>query len=149
MQNVGTYDGATLVKASGMRIVVVNLNYRVGPYGFLVSKEVAQGGSLNNGLKDQRFALRWIKRHINKFGGDPMHVVLGGSSAGAASVTLQLAAYGGKDEVSSMPLLPNPSRLPRYVRLKSLNISTVSLSIVPTAQPATQCPKTLLHASAP
>ncbi|KAL8772926.1 MAG: hypothetical protein Q9209_001946 [Squamulea sp. 1 TL-2023] len=95
--NAGTYNGVSLVKASRMQIVVVNLNYRVGPYGFLASEEIRRGGSLNNGLKDQRQALRWIKEHISKFGGNPNHVVLGGSSAGAASVTLQLAAYGGKD----------------------------------------------------
>ena len=36
--------------------------------------------------------------NASQFGGDPGHVTLGGSSAGAASVTLQLTAYGGKDE---------------------------------------------------
>ncbi|KAL8906199.1 MAG: hypothetical protein Q9207_002167 [Kuettlingeria erythrocarpa] len=74
------------------------MNYRVGPHGFLASEEVRKSGSTNNGLKDQRQALHWIKEHISKFGGNPDHVVLGGSSAGAASVTLQLVAYGGKDE---------------------------------------------------
>ncbi|KAI4272343.1 MAG: hypothetical protein L6R38_006641 [Xanthoria sp. 2 TBL-2021] len=98
VSNAGTYNGASLIKASGMQIVVVNLNYRVGPHGFLASDEVRKEGSLNNGLKDQRQALRWVKDHIRKFGGNPNHVVLGGSSAGAASVTLQLAAYGGKDD---------------------------------------------------
>ena len=37
--------------------MVVNFNYRVGPYGFLASREVLKGGSINNGLKDQRKAL--------------------------------------------------------------------------------------------
>ncbi|KAL8688892.1 MAG: hypothetical protein Q9218_005309 [Villophora microphyllina] len=97
VQNSGTYNAAPLVKASGMQIVVVNINYRVGVHGFLAGEEVRKGGSLNNGLKDQRHALHWIKAHITKFGGNPDHVVLGGSSAGAASVTLQLAAYGGRD----------------------------------------------------
>ena len=64
--NAGTYDGASLIRASGMQILVVNLNYRVGPHGFLASDEVRKDGSLNNGLKDQRQALRWIKDHIRK-----------------------------------------------------------------------------------
>ncbi|KAL8659546.1 MAG: hypothetical protein Q9202_007075 [Teloschistes flavicans] len=98
VQNDGTYNAAPLVRASGMQIVVVNINYRVGPHGFLASEEIRKGGSLNNGLKDQRYALHWIKAHISQFGGNPDHVVLGGSSAGAASVTLQVAAYGGKDD---------------------------------------------------
>ncbi|KAL9008748.1 MAG: hypothetical protein Q9173_006157, partial [Seirophora scorigena] len=98
VQNPGSYSGASLIKASGMKLLVVNLNYRVGPHGFLASEEIRAGGSLNNGLKDQRQALQWVKEHISKFGGNPHHVVLGGSSAGAASITLQLAAYGGRDE---------------------------------------------------
>lgn len=52
----------------------------------------------NNGLRDQRKALEWVQRHIASFGGNPNHVVLGGSSAGAASITLHLAAYGGRDD---------------------------------------------------
>ncbi|KAL8706910.1 MAG: hypothetical protein Q9201_000070 [Fulgogasparrea decipioides] len=98
VQNGGAYNATSLIKASGMRIVVVNLNYRVGPHGFLASEEVRKGGSLNNGLKDQKYALHWVKEHISNFGGNPDHVVLGGASAGAASVTLQLAAYGGKGQ---------------------------------------------------
>ncbi|KAJ9631956.1 hypothetical protein H2203_000357 [Taxawa tesnikishii (nom. ined.)] len=81
-----------------MNIVVVNFNYRVGPYGFLASQEVVKGGSINNGLKDQRKALQWVQKYISKFGGNPKHVVMGGDSAGAASVNLQLTAYGGRND---------------------------------------------------
>ncbi|QIW98121.1 hypothetical protein AMS68_003639 [Peltaster fructicola] len=86
------YNGTGLIEASGDNIVVVNFNYRVGPYGFLASKEVSAGGAINNGLLDQRKALKWVQKYITNFGGDPGHVVLGGDSAGAASVTLQLTA---------------------------------------------------------
>ena len=92
------YNGTSLVLASSRNIVVVTFNYRVGPYGFLASEEIEKGGSLNNGLKDQRRALHWVQDHITKFGGDPNHVVMGGASAGAASVTLQLAAYSGRND---------------------------------------------------
>lgn len=78
--------------------MVISINYRVSAYGFLASSEVEKDGSLNNGLKDQRMALQWIHDHIAKFGGDPGHVVLGGSSAGGGSVTLQLAAYNGRND---------------------------------------------------
>ena len=91
-------NGTAIVKASGMNMIVVSISYRVGPYGFLASKEIEDAASLNNGLKDQRKALRWVQEHIAKFGGDPARVTLGGASAGAASVTLQLAAYGGRDD---------------------------------------------------
>lgn len=92
------YNGSGLIKASGMNIVVVNFNYRVGPYGFLASKEVLAGGSVNNGLKDQRKALEWMQKYISRFGGDPQHVTMGGDSAGAASIALHLTAYGGRDD---------------------------------------------------
>lgn len=92
------FNGSGLVLASDMNIVVITFNYRVGPYGFLASKEVLEGGSINNGLKDQRKALEWVNKHISKFGGDPGHVVLSGDSAGAASINLHLTAYGGRDD---------------------------------------------------
>lgn len=92
------YNGTGLVLASDKNIIVVNFNYRVGPYGFLASQEVLDGGSVNNGLKDQRKALQWVQKYIEKFGGDPRKVTLAGDSAGAASVNLQLTAYGGRDD---------------------------------------------------
>ena len=67
----------------------MTLNYRVGPYGFLASE---QHGISNNGLRDQRKALEWVQRHISQFGGNPDHVVLGGASAGAASIAYHMMA---------------------------------------------------------
>lgn len=94
------YNGADLIEAGDDGIIVVNFNYRVGPYGFLASKEIVANSSLslNNGLKDQRQALKWVQKHIREFGGDPNHVTLGGASAGGGSVVLQLTAYGGRDD---------------------------------------------------
>ncbi|PTU23806.1 hypothetical protein P175DRAFT_0496936 [Aspergillus ochraceoroseus IBT 24754] len=92
------YNGTGLIQAANMGIVVVNFNYRVGPYGFLSGAEVSKDGSLNNGLKDQIQVLKWVQEYISNFGGDPNHVVIGGASAGAASVTLLLSAYGGRDD---------------------------------------------------
>ncbi|KAJ5628323.1 Carboxylesterasetype B [Penicillium lividum] len=92
------YNGSGLIQAAGHNIVVVTFNYRVGPFGFLASEEVSQGASLNNGLKDQLKALEWVQKHISQFGGDPDHVVIGGDSAGGASVTFLLSAYGGRDD---------------------------------------------------
>ena len=60
------YNGTDLIDAAGGSMVVVNFNYRVGPYGFLASEEIVQNDSLslNNGLKDQRQLLKWVKAHI-------------------------------------------------------------------------------------
>ncbi|KAL4784263.1 Alpha/Beta hydrolase protein [Aspergillus varians] len=92
------YNGAGLIQASDMGIVVVTFNYRVGPYGFLSGSEILKGGSVNNGLKDHLQVLKWVQKHIREFGGDPDHVVIGGDSAGAGSVTILLSAYGGQDD---------------------------------------------------
>ncbi|XP_059483675.1 venom carboxylesterase-6-like isoform X2 [Neocloeon triangulifer] len=65
-------------------VVLVTINYRVGPLGFLSFGDDVLPG--NNGLKDQVEALRWVKRHIELFGGDPDNVTLVGLSAGGSSV---------------------------------------------------------------
>ena len=60
----------------------MTINYRLGPLGFL-----ALGGrddiTGNQGLKDQLMALRWIKKNIASFGGDPNRITIAGGSAGA------------------------------------------------------------------
>jgi para-nitrobenzyl esterase len=73
-------------------LVVVSVNYRLGVLGFISHPALpaAHNGSL--GLEDQREALRWVKRNIAAFGGDPANVTLAGESAGAASVCMQLLA---------------------------------------------------------
>ncbi|PPJ52249.1 hypothetical protein CBER1_10523 [Cercospora berteroae] len=93
------YNGSGIIQAAEYDAVVVLFNYRVGPYGFLASKEIVEGNAgINNGLKDQRKALQWVQKYISHFGGNPEHVVVGGASAGAQSVSLQVTAYGGRDD---------------------------------------------------
>ncbi len=71
-------------------VVVVSLNYRLGPLGFLVLPELAAESpnrvSGNYGLLDQIAALKWVQEHIGAFGGDPGNVTIVGWSAGSASV---------------------------------------------------------------
>ena len=74
-------DGTRLA-AGG--VVVVSLNYRVGPEGFMV----IDGAAPNRGLLDQVAALHWVRDNIASFGGDPHNVTVFGESAGAASVAM-------------------------------------------------------------
>jgi para-nitrobenzyl esterase len=85
--DIAVYDGANLA-ATGL--VVVTINYRVGPFGFLalpqLTAESDHHSSGNYGLLDQIAALHWVSNNIEDFGGDPHHVTIWGWSAGAVSV---------------------------------------------------------------
>ena len=94
----GHTNGSALIEASGKNIITVSMTYRAGAFGFLASNEVRDRGDLNNGLRDQRAALRWVQNNIRQFGGDPHHVTVGGQSAGAGSVLQHLVANNGSDE---------------------------------------------------
>ncbi|KAK4223737.1 lipase 4 [Podospora fimiseda] len=93
----GTVDMSGFIGGSGSGIVVVGVQYRLGAFGFLASPEVKSKGVLNAGLLDQRFALEWVQRHIEKFGGDRERVTLHGLSAGGGSLLLHAVWTGGKD----------------------------------------------------
>ncbi|KAG7143219.1 Para-nitrobenzyl esterase like protein [Verticillium longisporum] len=88
---------ASEIAADG-NVVVVQINYRVGMYGFLHSKEALAGGSLNAGIKDMLKALEWVQKNIHNFGGNPDQVVLDGISAGGSAVGLLIAANTGSEK---------------------------------------------------
>ncbi|KAJ7146722.1 Alpha/Beta hydrolase protein [Mycena epipterygia] len=90
------YNGEDVINQSNRGIVLVIIQYRLGVFGFLPGAEVKKNGALNAGLLDQDFALRWVNRHINKFGGDPSKVTIWGESAGAGSILQQVVANNGK-----------------------------------------------------
>jgi len=80
------YDGATLVHEGD--VVVVGVNYRLGPLGFMYCDGLSDG---QMGLQDMIAAMRWVAAHIVAFGGDPGEITLMGQSAGAHSTLSMLA----------------------------------------------------------
>jgi len=86
------YDGRRL---AGKGVVLVTINYRLGVLGFLAGVD---GAVPNVGLHDQVAALRWVKKHIGRFGGDANNVTVFGESAGAASVASLLGTRVRRDE---------------------------------------------------
>ncbi|PHH65379.1 hypothetical protein CDD81_2483 [Ophiocordyceps australis] len=91
-----TYDPSSWINTNDNGFVVVEMQYRLGAFGYLASPHIKEKGRLNAGLLDQRFALEWVQRHIEKFGGDPSRVTVGGESSGAASAVYQAMAFGGQ-----------------------------------------------------
>lgn len=83
---VDIYDGAWLSEHGPA--VIVTINYRLGPLGFLAHPKVGSG---NYALLDQLAALRWVQENAASFGGDASNVTLFGESAGAIN-TLSLLA---------------------------------------------------------
>jgi para-nitrobenzyl esterase len=84
------YDPARLAERGDL--VVVTVNYRLGNLGFMGFPGLADGGAF--GLEDQQAALRWVRRNIAAFGGDPRNVTVAGESGGAHSVCGLLASPG-------------------------------------------------------
>lgn len=71
-------------------VILASFNYRLGVLGFLcLGIKEAPG---NAGLKDQVAALKWIKKNIIAFGGDPDNVTIFGESAGATSTSFLVAS---------------------------------------------------------
>jgi para-nitrobenzyl esterase len=96
---VVVYDGSRLAQSAN--VVVVTLNYRLGPFGYVGHRELSRtsgyGASGNYAYMDQIQALKWVQRNIADFGGNPGNVTLSGHSAGATSVWILLTSPLSKD----------------------------------------------------
>lgn len=84
------YDGSKL--ALNGHVVVVTFNYRVNLIGFLSHPALDSEGHLfsNYGLLDNQFALKWVKRNIAAFGGDPNNVLIFGQSGGSRNTASEV-----------------------------------------------------------
>ncbi len=107
------YDGYNFVEENN-NIVLVTIAYRIGILGFLdlsyLPDSEGYERSQNLGLLDQICALRYIKRNIKSFGGDPNNITIFGESAGGGSVSL-------------LPLIPEAKGLFRRVIAESGSVA--------------------------
>jgi len=88
------YDGENL--ATKGDVVVVTIQYRLGPLGWLAHEALAAGDADKSsgmlGHLDQIAALKWVQRNVAKFGGDASRVTIFGESAGGVSVCSLVAS---------------------------------------------------------
>ena len=86
---------AALSYHDGNPVILVNINYRLGLFGFMSCSDLfsEQKQTLQHekplgvvGLDDQRQAFRWVHDHIAGFGGDPFNITVFGESAGGGAV---------------------------------------------------------------
>jgi para-nitrobenzyl esterase len=86
------YDASRLAEVG--KTVVVTINYRLGLFGWLANPALDAEGHpfANYGVLDQQLALKWVKRNIAAFGGDPGNVTLGGQSAGSIDTEASVAS---------------------------------------------------------
>jgi para-nitrobenzyl esterase len=94
------YDGTALATRSDVVVVVVQ--YRLGPMGWFYHPAVQTGGadkytdSGNFGTLDHAQALKWVRKNIDAFGGDPHNVTITGESAGGHNVMNMVVSPLGK-----------------------------------------------------
>ena len=87
------FDGSEL---AGQGVILITINYRLGPFGFLahplLASESKHGSAGNYGLLDKIAALKWVQNNVAAFGGDPSNVTIFGQSAGSQSVCALMAS---------------------------------------------------------
>ena len=93
------YDGSTLARRHNL--IVVTVNYRLGPLGFFRHASLHDGvtyeeESGNFAILDLIRSLHWVRENVASFGGDPENVTIFGESAGARNVLMLLAAPGAQ-----------------------------------------------------
>ena len=94
------YDFSGLVKSQNL--IVVSINYRLGPFGWfshpaIQDKQSGLDKTSNFGTLDIIKALEWVKKNIEKFGGDPTNITIFGESAGGHNVLSLLVAPQAKN----------------------------------------------------
>ncbi|MFB7176619.1 carboxylesterase/lipase family protein [Streptomyces sp. NPDC056257] len=121
------YSGETFARDGDL--VVVTVNYRLGPLGYLYFGEDGAGG--NFWFTDQLAALRWVRDNIARFGGDPDNITLAGQSGGAFSVAaLAGARPTGRPLFRRAILQSPPLGLQIPTRAESLQRSAAYLEIL-------------------
>lgn len=107
------FDGTDL---SRRNVVTVFANYRVGVLGYLTHDDILKdnGRDGNFGLDDQILALKWVKAHIDDFGGDPENITVMGQSAGAMSIQYMVLNKANQGLFKRAIMMSGAGLFPRF-----------------------------------
>jgi len=139
------FDGERIASRG---VILVSVSYRLNVFGFLAHPELTAEDPehpTNFGLLDQQAGIKWVKRNIANFGGDPDNITIFGQSAGGWSILAQMCSphndglfqRGIIESIGGMrPLMPTARSMPsRDLHdaeqegvdfLKELGVSTIA-----------------------
>jgi para-nitrobenzyl esterase len=147
----GSGAGTARSSVTQRGLVLVSIEYRLGVFGFLAARELGAESpahvSGNYALLDQVAALRWVRRNIARFGGDPGNVTIAGQSAGGYDVAVLLLTplarglFHKAIAQSPAPLLQPPS--PTLAEAEGLGTQLASLLEVPAGRASLQALRAL------
>ncbi|MCI4379552.1 hypothetical protein PGIGA_G00229740 [Pangasianodon gigas] len=136
------YDGRFISNYSNT--VVVNMEYRLGAFGFLVTGKDPERSAVGNyGILDQQAALRWVQKNIAAFGGDPVKVTLFGESAGAQSVCLHLMMQSSETLFRHATIQSQPFSIPLKTRWDAMKLGRNFLKHTTCSASDMQCLRSL------
>ncbi|KAJ1528597.1 hypothetical protein ONE63_006998 [Megalurothrips usitatus] len=124
-------------------VVVVSVNYRLGPLGFLSLDDEAIPG--NAGLKDLVLALKWVRTNIAAFGGDPARVTALGWSTGASAVHILSLLPAARGLFSRMVLLSGHAVSPRAYTERHVERANTLAAILGAADNSTEAVSRVLR----
>ncbi|KAL0576436.1 hypothetical protein V5O48_005541 [Marasmius crinis-equi] len=129
-------DGSYLA-AKG--IVFASYNYRLSLFGYPHALEIAEAGETQNfGLLDTRAAVEWVRENVEKFGGDPKKITLGGESVGAEMTNQYLSAYPDDPIIRGAVMQSSDTSQPMWGLNDQLSIIARNLSC-PTGRGELDC----------
>jgi len=90
------YDGESLARRGD--VVVVSLNHRLGPLGYMNLLEYGDkwSSAANAGQLDVIAALEWVRDNVGRFGGDPSKVLIFGQSGGGGKISTLMGMPAAK-----------------------------------------------------
>ncbi len=90
------YDGESLARRGD--VVVVSMNHRLGPLGYMNLQDYGEPWShaANLGQLDLIAALAWVRDNIGRFGGDPSKVLIFGQSGGGGKISTLMGMPAAK-----------------------------------------------------